>query len=117
MRILGAGEAESLRLGRDLEVASLPLHDVVVADTAIMMNAADAVEVAGGGGGWVVCRNRCAAVPKGGFQAFDLARRKIEYLRSSGTRPLPLQPLRNYGHSLQLFLAQRVCLHRGDIFT
>src|SRR5580704_4458474 len=41
----GPGEAEALRLGRDLETASVPLHDVVVADAALVMKAADAVEI------------------------------------------------------------------------
>src|SRR5487761_700162 len=41
----GSGEAEALRLGRDLEAASVPLHDVVVADRALVMEAADAVEI------------------------------------------------------------------------
>ena len=45
----GPGEAEALRLGRDLETASVPLHDVVVADDAFVMEAADAVEVFGSG--------------------------------------------------------------------
>src|SRR5258708_14282442 len=43
------GEAEALRLGRDLEAASVPLHDVVVADAALVMKAADAVESVGSG--------------------------------------------------------------------
>ena len=43
------GEAEALRLGRDLETASIPLHDVVVADAALVMKAADAVEIFGSG--------------------------------------------------------------------
>src|SRR5487761_2374696 len=42
-----SGEAEALRLGRDLEAASAPLHDVVVADRALVMKAADVVEVLG----------------------------------------------------------------------
>src|ERR1035437_5148295 len=40
-------KAEALRLGRDLEAASVPLHDVVVADRAFVMEAADVVEVLG----------------------------------------------------------------------
>src|ERR1039458_1651588 len=40
-------KAEALRLGRDLEAASFPLHDVVVADRAFVMEAADVVEVLG----------------------------------------------------------------------
>ena len=44
---LGTSEAEALRLGRDLEAASVPLHDVVVADRAFVMEAADGVEVFG----------------------------------------------------------------------
>ena len=44
---LGSGEAEALRLGRDLEASSVPLHHVVVADQAFVMEAADVVEVFG----------------------------------------------------------------------
>src|SRR5712692_8747236 len=43
------GEAETMWLGRDLEAASLPLHDVVVADAAFVEEAADALEVLGSG--------------------------------------------------------------------
>ena len=43
------GEAESLRLGRDLETVSIPLHDIVVADRALVMEAADAIEIFGSG--------------------------------------------------------------------
>ena len=46
---LGPGEAEALRLGRDLEMASVPLHDVVVADAALVMKAADAIQIFGSG--------------------------------------------------------------------
>jgi hypothetical protein len=46
---LGTSEAEALRLGRDLKTSSVPLHDVVVADQAFVMEAADVVEVFGGG--------------------------------------------------------------------
>lgn len=45
----GTGEAEAVRLGRDVEAAAFPLHDVVVADDAFVDEAADAVQV-----GW--CR-------------------------------------------------------------
>ena len=41
----GFDEAEALRLGRDLEAASVPLHNVVVADRVLMMKTADAVEI------------------------------------------------------------------------
>ena len=41
----GSGKAEALALLRDLETLALPLHDVVVADDALMNEAADAVEV------------------------------------------------------------------------
>ena len=44
-----SGEAEALRLGRDLETASVPLHDVVVADAALVMKAADAIQIFGSG--------------------------------------------------------------------
>src|SRR5207302_1107946 len=40
----GTGEAETLCLLRDLETAAFPLHDVVVADSALVHEAADAVE-------------------------------------------------------------------------
>jgi hypothetical protein len=40
----GAGKAEAARLLRDLEAAAFPLHDVVVADGALVKEAADAVE-------------------------------------------------------------------------
>src|SRR5579871_6385457 len=45
----GTGEAEALRLRRDLEAASVPLHDVVVADQAFVMKAADMVKALGSG--------------------------------------------------------------------
>ena len=41
----GPGEAEALRLGRDLEAAAVPLHDVVVADDPFMGEAADALDI------------------------------------------------------------------------
>ena len=40
-----AGEAEAVRLRRDLEAASVPLHDVVVADDAFVEEAADPIQV------------------------------------------------------------------------
>src|SRR5665213_2049878 len=43
----GASQAEALRLGRNLEAATVPLHDVVVADAALVHKATDAVEVCG----------------------------------------------------------------------
>ena len=43
------GEAEALRLGRDLEAAADPLHDIVIADAALVMEAADAIEICGSG--------------------------------------------------------------------
>src|SRR5258707_12194322 len=45
---LGTGEAESFWLGRDLETAAVPLHDVVIADDALVDEAADAAEIFGG---------------------------------------------------------------------
>src|ERR1700676_2456693 len=45
---LGAGEAEAFWLGRDLETAAVPLHDVVIADDALVDEAADATEIFGG---------------------------------------------------------------------
>ena len=55
------GEAEALRLRRDLEAASGPLHDVVVADRAWVMKAADAVEIFGSGPPSLFCFARCTA--------------------------------------------------------
>jgi len=46
---LGTGEAEALSLLWDLEALAVPLHDVVVADHALMNEAADAIQVFGGG--------------------------------------------------------------------
>src|SRR5271168_2630969 len=45
----GAGEAEAFGLGRDLEAAAVPLHDIVVADRAFVNEAADAVQIWGSG--------------------------------------------------------------------
>src|SRR5256885_7268394 len=45
---LGTGEAETFWLGRDLETAAVPLHDVVIADDALVDEAADAAEIFGG---------------------------------------------------------------------
>src|SRR5271165_1116459 len=42
---LGSGKAEALSLLGDLEALALPLHDVVVADHALMNEATDAVEI------------------------------------------------------------------------
>ena len=57
----GPGKAEAFRLGRDLERAALPLHDVVVADAAFVYEAADAVEVFWGGAPGGFCFARGAA--------------------------------------------------------
>ena len=46
---LGTGEAEALGMGRDLKAESVPLHDVIVADDAFMVEAADTVQVFGRG--------------------------------------------------------------------
>src|SRR5580704_9441068 len=40
-----ASEAEAARLWRDLQTPSVPLHHVVVADDAVMREAADALEI------------------------------------------------------------------------
>src|SRR5258708_31385867 len=40
----GTGETEAVGLLGDLEAAAFPLHDVVVADSALVHEAADAVE-------------------------------------------------------------------------
>ena len=45
----GSSEAEAFRLRRDVENTALPLHDIVVADVAFVHEAADAVQVLGGG--------------------------------------------------------------------
>src|SRR2546430_5590148 len=45
---LGTGEAETFWLGRDLETAAVPLHDVVISDDALVDEAADAAEIFGG---------------------------------------------------------------------
>src|SRR6266704_3149889 len=45
---LGTGEAEAFWLGRDWETAAVPLHDVVIADDALVDEAADAAEIFGG---------------------------------------------------------------------
>src|SRR5256884_2908085 len=42
---LGTGEAETFWLGRDLETAAVPFHDVVIADDALVDEAADAAEI------------------------------------------------------------------------
>ena len=39
----GSGEAKALGLRGDLEAESVPLHDVIVADDAFMVKAADAI--------------------------------------------------------------------------
>src|ERR1035441_1247046 len=41
----GAGKAEALPLLGDLKALAFPLHDVVVADHALMNEAADAVQI------------------------------------------------------------------------
>ena len=62
----GPGETEAFGLGRDLERAALPLHDVVVADAAFMHEAADAVEAFGsrtpGGFRFARCPGEAAVV-------------------------------------------------------
>ena len=45
----GSGKTEALPLRRDLETLALPLHDVVVADHALVDEAADAVQISGAG--------------------------------------------------------------------
>src|SRR5260370_15061707 len=42
---LGTGEAETFWLGRDLETAAVPMHDVFIADDALVDGAADAAEI------------------------------------------------------------------------
>src|ERR1700740_409137 len=41
----GSGEAEAARLRMDLNSAAVPLHDVVVADDALVSKAADALDI------------------------------------------------------------------------
>jgi hypothetical protein len=41
----GTGEAEALWLARDLETAAVPLHDVVIADDALVDKATDTAEI------------------------------------------------------------------------
>ena len=57
----GPGEAEAFGLGRDLEAAAVPLHDVVVADRAFVNEAADSVEVLGSRAPRFFGFTRCAA--------------------------------------------------------
>src|SRR6266404_5675336 len=54
-------KAEALRLGRDLEAASIPLHDIVVADAALVMKAADAIQIFGSGTPSLFRIARCAS--------------------------------------------------------
>src|SRR6202035_4611702 len=71
----GPREAEALRLGRDLEAASVPLHDIVVADAALVMKAADAIKVFRSGTPSLFRIARCAteaAVAVGQEAAKDL---------------------------------------------
>src|ERR1700676_2139556 len=71
----GPGEAEALRLRRDLETASVPLHDIVVADAALVTKAADAIEIFGSGTPGFFRIARCtteAAVVVGKKTAQDL---------------------------------------------
>src|SRR6266850_2893842 len=72
---LGPGEAEAFRLGRDLETAAAPLHDVVIADDALVDEAADAAEIFGGWAPGLFCFSRRApeaAVVVGQEPAQDL---------------------------------------------
>ena len=59
----GPGETEAFRLGRDLERAAFPLHDVVVADAALVHEAADAIQVLWGRtpSGFRCARSACEA--------------------------------------------------------
>jgi len=62
----GSGEAEAVPLGRDLETAAVPLHDVVVADRALVLKAADTFQVLGSGTPSCLAegvRNRRSAAP------------------------------------------------------
>jgi len=43
----GSSEAKASRLGRDLKAASIPLHDIIVADHAFVSEATDAFQVVG----------------------------------------------------------------------
>src|ERR1700688_1458235 len=46
---LSPSETEAVWLGRDLETASVPLDDIVIADATFVMEAADAIEIFGSG--------------------------------------------------------------------
>ena len=63
---LDSGESEALRLTRDLDVASVTSDDVVVANHAFVMEAADAGMVLGsessGGFGFTKCATEALAV-------------------------------------------------------
>ena len=71
----GAREAEAPVLGRDLEAAALPLHDIVVADDAFMKERTDAVELVWSGtpGFGGVARGACEAAVIVGDEAAEHA--------------------------------------------
>src|ERR1700758_925422 len=43
----GSGETEAVILGRDLEASAVPLHDIVVADDALVTEGANALQILG----------------------------------------------------------------------
>src|SRR5712692_2027503 len=67
----GSCEAEAAVLGRDLEAAARPLHDVVVADDAFVQERADALELVGSAtpGLGSVARGTCEAAVVVGDEA------------------------------------------------
>src|SRR6266849_6563571 len=88
---LGAREAEAPGLGRDVEAAPLPLHDVVVADDALMDEAADAIQLLGSGppsGPRVSRRASQAAVVIGHEAAQGLVSRSRSTPQRRSIRPL-----------------------------
>jgi hypothetical protein len=59
----GSSKAEAVLLGRDLEAASVALHDIVIADAALVMKAADAIKVFRSGTPSLFRIARCAPSP------------------------------------------------------
>jgi len=84
---LGTGEAEAFWLGRDLETAAVPLHDVVIADDALVDEAADAAEIFGGRAPSLfpfLGERAEAAVVVGQEAAQDIVGRRLDRRRRGG---------------------------------